>query len=233
MKICETLEIEKGLQSTVKYLQNFMPIDRAFLQYYESDLSSIRTIASASATDGKQLNIVTKMPKEAVPVIEAVGSQDSTQLTVINRPEELYPAAKAMLAVHGYGETPASLIHMPLLKKRQMAKQQSLGALVIVTEGIGQYSDVHAKLLSAIMEPLAVSMSNALVHRKVRQLKELLADDNRYLHRELHRLSGDEIIGVDFGLKNEETGNPLRPPPIIPFLVAGQFHSDESARGAD
>jgi transcriptional regulator with GAF, ATPase, and Fis domain len=35
----------------------------------------------------------------------------------------------------------------------------------------------------------------------VLRLKDLLADDNRYLHRELRRLSGDEIIGADFGLK--------------------------------
>jgi transcriptional regulator with GAF, ATPase, and Fis domain len=32
-------------------------------------------------------------------------------------------------------------------------------------------------------------------------LKDLLADDNRYLHRELFHLSGDEIVGADFGLK--------------------------------
>jgi hypothetical protein len=38
-------------------------------------------------------------------------------------------------------------------------------------------------------------------HRLVAALLDLLADDNRYLHRELLRLSGDEIIGADFGLK--------------------------------
>ena len=44
-------------------------------------------------------------------------------------------------------------------------------------------------------------MSNALKHREVIRLKDLLADDNRDLHGELHRLSGDEIVGTDFGLK--------------------------------
>jgi transcriptional regulator with GAF, ATPase, and Fis domain len=33
-------------------------------------------------------------------------------------------------------------------------------------------------------------------------LKELLVDDNLYLHSELRQLSGDEIIGSDFGLKD-------------------------------
>jgi transcriptional regulator with GAF, ATPase, and Fis domain len=44
-------------------------------------------------------------------------------------------------------------------------------------------------------------MSNALKHQEVLKLKDLLADENRYLHDELQRLSGDEIIGADFGLK--------------------------------
>ncbi|PLX28859.1 MAG: Fis family transcriptional regulator, partial [Ignavibacteria bacterium] len=38
-------------------------------------------------------------------------------------------------------------------------------------------------------------------HLKVVQLKELLADDNRFLNRELNRMSGTEIVGTDFGLK--------------------------------
>jgi transcriptional regulator with GAF, ATPase, and Fis domain len=44
-------------------------------------------------------------------------------------------------------------------------------------------------------------MANALKHREVRKLNDLLTDDNRYLHGELRRLSGDEIVGADFGLR--------------------------------
>jgi transcriptional regulator with GAF, ATPase, and Fis domain len=40
------------------------------------------------------------------------------------------------------------------------------------------------------------------MHREVLLLKERLADDNRYLHSELLRLSGEDIVGGDFGLKN-------------------------------
>jgi transcriptional regulator with GAF, ATPase, and Fis domain len=44
-------------------------------------------------------------------------------------------------------------------------------------------------------------MSNTLKHREVLKLKDMLADDNRYLHSELHRIAGDEIVGSNFGLK--------------------------------
>jgi transcriptional regulator with PAS, ATPase and Fis domain len=36
----------------------------------------------------------------------------------------------------------------------------------------------------------------------VLRLKDLLADDNQYLQSELHRLSGNEIVGERFGLKD-------------------------------
>ena len=32
-------------------------------------------------------------------------------------------------------------------------------------------------------------------------MKDLLADDNQYLTRQLHHISGDEIVGSEFGLK--------------------------------
>jgi transcriptional regulator with GAF, ATPase, and Fis domain len=40
-----------------------------------------------------------------------------------------------------------------------------------------------------------------LRHQEVLRLKDMLADDNRYLFNELRSVSGDEIIGSDFGLK--------------------------------
>ncbi len=39
-------------------------------------------------------------------------------------------------------------------------------------------------------------------NREVVKQKNQLADDNRYLHGELRRLSGDEVIGANFGLKD-------------------------------
>jgi transcriptional regulator with GAF, ATPase, and Fis domain len=45
-------------------------------------------------------------------------------------------------------------------------------------------------------------MSNTLRHREIIKLKDLLTDDNRYLQSELQRLSGDEVIGANFGLKD-------------------------------
>jgi transcriptional regulator with GAF, ATPase, and Fis domain len=57
-------------------------------------------------------------------------------------------------------------------------------------------------LLSLLKEPFAIAMSNALQHREVTKLMNLFADDNRYLLGELRRISGEEVIGANFGLKD-------------------------------
>ena len=76
-----------------------------------------------------------------------------------------------------------------------------LGNLVLISEGEEQFSAKHTDLLSLLCEPLAIAMSNTLEHREALRLKNLLADDNRYLHEELHRISGEKIIGANFGLR--------------------------------
>jgi transcriptional regulator with GAF, ATPase, and Fis domain len=50
-------------------------------------------------------------------------------------------------------------------------------------------------------DPFAIALANCLRYRKVLELKELLADDKRYLEDELRKAVGEEIIGTDFGLK--------------------------------
>jgi transcriptional regulator with GAF, ATPase, and Fis domain len=78
---------------------------------------------------------------------------------------------------------------------------EKLGALVLLAQGRNRFSEEHARLFSLLNEPFSIAVSNTLKHQEILRLKDLLADDNRYLHRELLRLSGDEIVGADFGLK--------------------------------
>jgi transcriptional regulator with GAF, ATPase, and Fis domain len=80
------------------------------------------------------------------------------------------------------------------------SNNQVLGALVLITEK-EKYTQQHADLVTLLKEPFIIATANALKHHEVLKLKDLLADDNRYLHGELRRLSGDEIVGANFGLK--------------------------------
>jgi len=79
---------------------------------------------------------------------------------------------------------------------------QTVGGLAIYAAGKNRYDAGHARLIHILKEPLAIAMSNSLRHQEVVHLKDLLADDNRYLRRELRSLSGERIVGASGGLRH-------------------------------
>jgi transcriptional regulator with GAF, ATPase, and Fis domain len=75
------------------------------------------------------------------------------------------------------------------------------GNLILYAKGKDRFSEKDVKLFSTLNEPFAIALSNALRYDELNQLKEIMADDIRYLHRKLQRSPGEIIIGEDFGLK--------------------------------
>jgi len=96
------------------------------------------------------------------------------------------------------------------------------GGVVLTAKGANRYADEHARLLGLLEEPFSIALANTLKHREVLQLRDRLADDNLYLNRELLRLSGDEIVGADFGLR--EVMHQVRQvaPTESPVLLTGE-----------
>jgi len=122
-----------------------------------------------------------------------------------------------MLRFHGYDEHEVSILTMKLVSEGGM-----MGGLVVLAEQRDAYRDEHASWLSLLAEPFKVAMVNALRHREVLRLKDALTDDNRFLQRELHRISGDEIVGADFGLKDVLRMVRQVAPTDSPVLLTGE-----------
>ena len=209
-RICSSLEIEIALWRLLQFLRQFIPADMMFLTLYEGDFGAIRTIAMATPSEGRKLDRVTPLPKEVRARIE--GGQP--HVMILNRPE-LEPVTKAMLQGHGKIDCSILLLHLDVEDNR-------LGGLSIRAEGKNRFTEGHAQLVSLINEPIAIAFSNAVKYQKVLKLKDLLVDDNRYLHRELLHLSGDEIIGADFGLKGVMEMVRQVAPQNSPVLLLGE-----------
>jgi transcriptional regulator with GAF, ATPase, and Fis domain len=77
-----------------------------------------------------------------------------------------------------------------------------VGNVVFHSVGEKPFAVGDMELIESLKGPLKLAMSNTLKHREVLKLKDLLVDDNRYLHSELRRLAGDEIVGANFGLRD-------------------------------
>jgi formate hydrogenlyase transcriptional activator len=187
--ICSSLDIEIAMWHCMQFLKDFIPSDEMYLHLYESGLGAMRTIAGATVSGGRKMDHITPLPKEVRTGLE----KDLRSLYVINQPE-LEPGFQFMLQYYGRADTSALIRLLEVEGKK-------LGALVLLAEGRDRFSEEHGLLFSLLNEPFAIALSNTLKHQEILRLKDLLADDNRYLHRELLRLSGDEIVGADFGLK--------------------------------
>jgi len=81
-------------------------------------------------------------------------------------------------------------------------ENELIGMLVLRAYGERRYDQGHAELLSAVADPFALALANALSYREVIGYRDILLDDNRFLNRELLSQAGDEIIGGNSGLRN-------------------------------
>jgi transcriptional regulator with GAF, ATPase, and Fis domain len=197
LRLCGSLEIEEGLEACLDYIQQHMPADALYLEQYEPDLGGMRVIARARSDGATRMDVRVPLPAQAVAAMEQVrGAFRAGALPpifVIHDSDD-EPVTAAMLEI--LGEPASSAMSLPLV-----VEGLPLGTLAVLAEGRDRYTDEHAHLYALLKEPFFVAVSNTVRHRQVVELKELLADDNRYLQRELRQLTGQEIIGADFGLK--------------------------------
>ncbi len=191
LRICSSLDIRTAMRRSLEYLAQVMPADWMRLSLYERDLASVRTIALVtSAGDWKMTDTINPLTQEARDFLERT---DRADVRIVNRPD-LDPITKSIQKYHGVPESSVIVLRLSVEGKRA-------GAVVLGARGKDRYLDEHARLLSLLNEPFAIALSNALSHQELLRLRDMLRDDNVYLHQELRRLSGEEIIGGDFGLK--------------------------------
>jgi len=193
LRICRHLEIEKAMFYCLRFLRRTMPVDRMYLQLYDHGLGAMRTIAIATDSEGRKLDLLTPLSEKARSELRQARKSTLRDAVVIENPKTSV-VGREMLRYHGVRGT-------SLLVMRLGSEGRILGSLVLVAEGSEGYTEEHATLLSLLKEPFVVAMSITLEHREVVKLKDILADDNRYLQGELRRLSSGNIIGENLGLK--------------------------------
>ena len=214
LRICGDLAIEQAMCACVGYIDRAIPVDRMFLQVFEPDLGAMRTLAAATAETGETVDLLTPLADDSREQIRRVREEHAEETVVIDS-EDSNPVAREMLRFHG-------IPGWSILRMRLAAEDGRIGAAVLTAEGADRYDAGHARLLGLVEEPFTIALANVLVHREVVRLRDRLADDNRYLHQELRRLSGAEIVGADFGLR--EVMHKVRhvAPTESPVLLTGE-----------
>jgi transcriptional regulator with GAF, ATPase, and Fis domain len=171
-----------------------MPVDRMSLIYYDEGLNSARIIAMATQAEGKEVDLPAPISTSSRQQAAQKYPVKYGNIFLIHDPKA-DPFNKELIDYHGTNPTSIMVLFLD-------SGVPMITWLVLSSDGDELFTQKHVELLSLLSEPFAIAMSNTLKHREILKLRDLLVDDNRYLHGELRRLSGDEIVGANFGLKD-------------------------------
>jgi transcriptional regulator with GAF, ATPase, and Fis domain len=193
LRICSSLDLKIMLSNCFSFLREKIPAVGLGMDIYDLEAQTVEDIAYVSELDFDLNESVFRLSPEAIDYIRDLENEDPMDAKfIVNRPKN-NPITKIFWEALGNPEMSYifSLLHVA---------NKKIGVISLWADGYDRYTFDHLKMLNLLNGPFAISLSNALQHREVLQLKEQLIDDNRYLNQQLHQLAGDEIVGHDFGL---------------------------------
>lgn len=189
-RISGSLDAATMLADIRAYLEAFMPAEELVLSIYEPENRMTRIIASASIYSETPTYFPTRLSDEGMRFIE---EERFARVIIINRPE-MHPVAKHVVVRAKHKPICFIVLHLKVAG-------EFLGVLEVSARGRELYHKEHARLLEMLHDPFAIAMANTLKHQEVLRLQKILADDYKYLANELHQMSGDVIVGEEYGLK--------------------------------
>ncbi|MBU3917660.1 sigma 54-interacting transcriptional regulator, partial [bacterium] len=193
LKICGSLEIEKAMWKCLLYVRNFIPADQMNLHLYDQSLGIVETVAHATRNGGQRMSLKTSFSPKSRKTLEELRS---IRLRTYNKPED-----REVLKEFVSKLAPLKLTSdLEFIFLDLVLEKEFIGVLSVVYEKDEIISPFHLKLLRQLNEPFSIALSNSLRFRELRALQDRQADDSRYFQDELRRLSGEEVIGADYGL---------------------------------
>ncbi len=187
LRICSTLEIEKALWKCLIHIRNYLPADCLFLNHQDLN-NRVQNIIAAATVEGGTLSA------EKVPMAEDYFKwwENLEDVWIANDVESHY----IMKHYLDYIDRQSSYLNLRLI-----VGDHFIGSLIVQAKGKNRFNESHVKMMALLKEPFGIAMANSLQHRELLKLRDRLKDDNRHLQNELLRLSGNDIIGKDAGLR--------------------------------
>lgn len=211
LKICGSLEIERALHQCFLYVQKFIPTSRMGFHLYHQGTGIVETVAFATSEYGETISMKIQLSAKGRKQAE---EQKSLRVRVIQRLGDdpvTGPVAQKVAASNLSG------IIMDLVLDKTM-----LGVFSVFNDGKEKFTSDHVRLLSLLNKPCAIALTNSIRYRELKNLKDLLTDDNRYLQNELSRITGKDVIGANMGLKSVMEMVQQVAPTESPILLLGE-----------
>jgi transcriptional regulator with GAF, ATPase, and Fis domain len=214
VRLCGNLDLVSALAECHAFLKGVLPLDAINLAVYDRGLGAIRFVAgypngpdSAGgevALAGLSRGTRTELEGTALPDVR-----------IVNRPQQ--DAVSQQVTAFAGDARPISL-----LIARLVIRGERLGALVLIAEGNDRFLPEHAELVRHLNEPFAIALTNAVRYRELLRLRDVLAEDNQELQRQLSRAGADELVGASFGLREVLELVRKVAPSTTPVLLLGE-----------
>ncbi len=228
LRLCSSLDIEAALKRCYEYISLYIPMKQMILHILDFEQNILQLVAWVGAVSPEGSEAVLHLPEKGRREAAAFWKTGEV-IRIVNQPDPIKVNPEILQRL-GLKE---NVSYMSMLLELEGSR---IGNLGLVAEGVDQYTDEHARLLKLLREPMAIAMSNAMKHQEVIRFKKMLADDNRYLLDELRSVSGNAIVGADFGLsmvmRMVEQVAPLDSPVLLlgetgtgKELIANAIHS--------
>ena len=215
LRISSSLDIEAAMARCTDYLKGFLPVSGMLFGLYEPEMNVGRILAAIWPDDMKRLGTTIQFPLEWWDWMRQRHAKDPEIRIVNDVDSEESPRRQIWSKLWSRRDT--SHIEMDL-----ELENQRLGLLLVFTDGKNRYDESHARLISLLHAPFAIAVSNILQHQEIVRLKDTLADDNRYLRRQMAEMTGSTIIGADFGLRDVMAKVHQVAPMGSPVLLMGE-----------
>lgn len=190
LRICSSLDIGKAMQNCLKYFSGFIPASLFSFHIYDRALGIVETVAKVDLNSSEAMALRTPLSAKGRRQVEAQRSMRVKCLDSLGEDAVAGPVFQQL----GCEDLPGLLIDLALEK-------EFIGTVAVMGKSGEKFTQEHIRLFTLINEPFAIALANCLRYRELQALRDMLADDNRYLQDELRLISGEQVIGAEFGLK--------------------------------
>ncbi|MGE4520399.1 MAG: sigma-54 interaction domain-containing protein [Desulfobacteraceae bacterium] len=189
LTICGTLDEDRMLDDCFRFLKKFIPLNGLMTGVYHTDSGTVEVISYTSEINLTFKAQELKLSKSDIEYVEStIGS-----VLLLERLED-NPVGIRM-------KTAFNLPELSSVVLRLKVEDQRIGAIIAFARGNRKFTWEHGKILSILHDPFAIAISNILRFKELSRLKDLLKDENIYLHEELRKIQGNIVIGEDSGLR--------------------------------
>ncbi|SMD09756.1 Transcriptional regulator containing GAF, AAA-type ATPase, and DNA-binding Fis domains [Desulfocicer vacuolatum DSM 3385] len=190
LKISSTLELDKALWRCLQYLKEVIPVGQMIILLYDQTQGVSEAIAYANLETYQAISIKTKFTRKMRQHIDAHRSTRVRRILNTSDDMVAQPVCKQL------GCLDLSALVMDLV-----IEDKFHGVVSFISLPKKIFNKKHQQLVSQLNDPFAIAVTNSIHYRESQKYKELLEDDNQYLHKKLRSIGGEEVIGAEFGLK--------------------------------